>query len=310
MNAARSSIVAAYPPRLSMPQIPRWLRLGTVAIFYAFAFLVVGVLLAATLPAFAGFHTVTVYGGSMGDALPAGSVAVTRTVDNSQLVVGDVIALGRHQGGLPTLHRIVAIEEVDGGRLVSTRGDANQTNDALPIRVSGEGDRLVYHIPWIGYFLHFVGSQLGLALFIGIPATVWTARGFITLQRAIRWIVKHRAPGERIASDFLRRGERGGIPILHRNVAIEEAGGETVVTTHGDANEKRERPPIRASGRGDRLGHHISWLEQALAFSRSARGLALLVGVPISVWAIHEAIAVSIAFKRRRSRQPALSRAG
>ena len=169
-----------------MPRVPRWLRLGMVGVVYTLAFLAVGILLAATLPAFAGFHTVTVYGGSMGDALPTGSVAVTRPVDATNLEVGDVIAMGGHEDGLPILHRIVAIEEVDGGRLVTTRGDANATNDRQPITVSGKGDRLVYHIPWIGYFLAFSRSALGLALLVGIPVLVWVVREAITLTRVIK----------------------------------------------------------------------------------------------------------------------------
>ncbi len=160
--------------------------MGAAGVVYVFAFLAVGVLLAATLPSFAGFHTVTVYGGSMGKALPAGSVAVTRPVDASDLDVGDVIAMGGHEAGLPILHRIVAIEEVDGGRLVTTRGDANQTDDRLPITVSGKGDRLVYHIPWIGYFLAFSRSALGLALLVGVPAIVWAISEVISVIRFIK----------------------------------------------------------------------------------------------------------------------------
>lgn len=164
---------------------PRPLRLTLVGAGYALAFAAVGVLLAATLPGFAGFHTVTVYGGSMGDALPAGSVAVTRSVDASELAVGDVIAMGGHQGGLPILHRIVSIEEASGGRIVTTRGDANQTDDPAPITVSGKGDRVAYHVPWLGYFLAFSRSALGLALLIGVPAAVWSLRELANVTGAI-----------------------------------------------------------------------------------------------------------------------------
>ena len=48
-----------------------------------------------------------------------------------------------------------------------------------------------------------------------------------------------------------------------------------------------------------RLNHGTSGLNQVLAFVRSARGLALLVGVPVSVWGIHKAIVMAIATKRR-----------
>jgi len=176
---------AVSPASLWRWTCPRPLRVTLVVATYAVAFLAVSVLLVATLPSFADFHTVTVYGGSMGDALPTGSVAVTRPVDASDLEPGDIVALGGHQGGLPTLHRIVAIEEVDGGRLITTRGDANPTNDPLPITVSGRGDRLVYHIPWIGYFLAFSRSALGLGLLVGVPAAIWTLCELINVTGAI-----------------------------------------------------------------------------------------------------------------------------
>ena len=177
-----SAVRGASWPRFACP---RWLRVLVVTAAYAIAFLAVAVLLVATLPAFAGFHTVIVYGGSMGDALPAGSVAVTKTVDASELAIGDVIAIGGHAGGLPILHRIVGIEEVNGGRLLTNRGDENQANDRLPITVSGKGDRLVYHIPWIGYVLAFSRSALGLALLVGVPASLWTVREAFNLAAAI-----------------------------------------------------------------------------------------------------------------------------
>jgi len=207
----RTSVIAAIPAMLSMPRIPRWLRVAAVTAAYAVAFFAVGVLLAATLPAFAGFHTVTVYGGSMGDALPSGSVAVTRSVDASDLALGDVVALGGREGGLPVIHRIWFIGDVDGGRLIMTRGDANRTNDPVPITVSGKGDRLLYHIPWVGYFLAFSRSALGLALLVGVPASVWAVRELIIVREAIKRRMERRAQGERNAIDVVSRGEPGAV---------------------------------------------------------------------------------------------------
>lgn len=169
--------------RLSIPFALK-LRLAGSAAVYAVLFAAVGVLLAATLPAFRGFHTVTVYGGSMGESLPAGSVAVTQPVDAQALRVGDVIAIGGRRDGLPVLHRIVAIDDTDGQRVVTTRGDANETNDPQPITVEGRGDRVVYHIPWIGYFLAFARTQLGLAMLVGLPGTAWVIVQILSAWRS------------------------------------------------------------------------------------------------------------------------------
>ncbi len=135
-------------------------------------------LLAVTAPALAGMHAVTVYGGSMGDALPVGSVAVTRPVDAGDLRVGNVIAIGAKAGTMPTLHRIVSIDEAGTGRLLTTRGDANETNDPQ-IAVQARGDRVVYHVPLVGYALAFSRTPLGILLLVspGVVWLIWRLRG-------------------------------------------------------------------------------------------------------------------------------------
>ncbi|MBA4180330.1 MAG: signal peptidase I [Anaerolinea sp.] len=139
---------------------------------------IVGVVLlvmAATVPALAGFHPVTIYGGSMGRALPLGSVAVMQPVDSSAVSPGDVIAVGRG-AGLPVIHRVIEIEDVEEGRVVTLKGDANATPDANRVILTGRGDRLVYYVPWAGYILAFAGSPGGVAALVGIPVLYWAFR--------------------------------------------------------------------------------------------------------------------------------------
>jgi signal peptidase I len=144
---------------------------GARFLAYSAAAVIAAAVLAITVPAFAGMHSVTVYGGSMGDALPVGSVAVTRSVDAGDLKVGNIIAVGAKAGTMPTLHRIVSLEDARGERLATTRGDANATNDA-PIVIRGQGDRVVYYVPFAGYALAFTRTLLGMLLLV-LPAVVW-----------------------------------------------------------------------------------------------------------------------------------------
>jgi signal peptidase I len=161
----------------------RWVRRAPQVVICALVATLLAALLAVTLPSFAGFHSVTIYGGSMGSALPAGSVAVTRPVDAADLRVGDIIAIGHGLGGLPTLHRIVAME-VDGGRrVVTTRGDANKTNDPQSMTIAGPGDRVVFHVPLIGYVLAFTRTGLGMLLLVS-PGAFWLCRRLIAGARA------------------------------------------------------------------------------------------------------------------------------
>ena len=133
-------------------------------------------LLAITLPAFAGYHNLTVMGGSMGSALPTGSVAVTRTIDFSNVQVGDIIAFQRPGASIPVVHRVVDIRDVDGVRAAITRGDANLQDDPEPLALQGRGDRVVYYVPWAGYALVFVRSPGGIVALTLLAVTTWLVR--------------------------------------------------------------------------------------------------------------------------------------
>lgn len=170
-----------------------WARRAATAAVYAMLAVIAVALLAVTLPGFGGYHAVVVYGGSMGDALPAGSVAVTRRVDAAALREGDVIAIGTRREGEPILHRVVGVEDVGGRRYLTTRGDANDTDDPRPIAVEGEGERVAYHLPWLGYVLVFARTPLGLALCIGLPGVIWLGRQLMVAGRGGRRVARQAA---------------------------------------------------------------------------------------------------------------------
>ena len=136
--------------------VARWASLMAAAV-------TVAALLAVTLPGLAGYHNLTITGGSMGSALPVGSVAVTRTIDIRDVRVGDVIAFNRSRGGVTIVHRVVAINQTDDGPVAVTRGDANSNDDADGLLLQhAQGDRVVYHVPWIGYVFVFAQSPGGI----------------------------------------------------------------------------------------------------------------------------------------------------
>ena len=165
--AARSSPLEA-PSRRRMARlqaVPRalWLvgrRISQIAIVVA-----VELVLFATVPGLIGFHNVTITGGSMGSALPVGSVAVTRTVAFRDVRVGDIIAFTHPGGSVAVVHRVVEIRESGTGRSAITRGDANADNDPEALALDqGRGDRVVYDVPYVGYAFVFVRTPGGLVV--------------------------------------------------------------------------------------------------------------------------------------------------
>lgn len=133
-------------------------------------------LLAVTLPGLALCHTTVIRGGSMGSALPPGSIAVSRTVPASHVRDGDIIAVGHSASGMPTFHRVVSIKESAVGRTAITQGDANASADAEPITMTGEGDRLVYHVPYVGYLLWWLRTPIGMSCAAAVCA--WCLRNW------------------------------------------------------------------------------------------------------------------------------------
>lgn len=143
-----------------------------------------GTVAAATLPTLFGYHAYIIYGGSMEPALPLGSVAVARPVTPEEVGVGDIIAFEGSRESSPVLHRVVEVRVENGERVFVTRGDANHVPDPRPVRLEREGDRVVYHVPLVGFLIHFGRTTGGLLLFFGAPLTALLAH---TLWRLAQW---------------------------------------------------------------------------------------------------------------------------
>jgi signal peptidase len=98
---------------------------------------------------FMGFQLVTIDGVSMEPAYSRGDVAIVREgVDPASLAVDDVVLY--FEGSLPVVHRIIAIEEGDGGRVFTTQGD-NVDNPDSPIGEDEVEGKVVFVIPGVGY---------------------------------------------------------------------------------------------------------------------------------------------------------------
>ncbi|WP_194822420.1 signal peptidase I [Micromonospora sp. S-DT3-3-22] len=115
--------------------------------------------------------------GSMGPTIPAGSLAVVREIPASEVAVGDVVTVDRTP--LPPItHRVVDI--ADGGgpvRLLTLRGDANESNDAMPHAVTHV--RLVeWSVPGLGYAVRtlsniYVTSMIAIGIAVIITWAFW-----------------------------------------------------------------------------------------------------------------------------------------
>jgi signal peptidase len=167
--------------------VRRFLALTTNVTLAGVALVVAGALAASVAPRLLGYSSVIVYGGSMADSVPIGSIAVTEKVRPEDVGVGDVIVFhppttstDPSAKSSPLMHRVVSVREEEGQRLFRTKGDANPTPDPTEVVLQGTGSRVVYTIPYVGYLLDFARTPLGWSLLLVLPVTYL---GLSTLRR-------------------------------------------------------------------------------------------------------------------------------
>lgn len=121
------------------------------------------------LPSLIGLERYVVTGGSMGSAVPRGSIVYERTVATGDLRVGDVITYRPPNRAARVTHRIAWMDHIH--HAFRTKGDANPAPDpwtfTLPQRRQAKA---IFHVPYAGYlFAALAVKPIRLAL-IGLPA--------------------------------------------------------------------------------------------------------------------------------------------
>jgi signal peptidase len=138
------------------------MALGTV--------LAVGVLALTVGPRFLPYQAYTVLSGSMEPTLPIGSVIIAVPAQADELRTGDVVTIvNPQQHGMLVTHRIVGIKDGPQGRTFTTKGDANSAPDSWVVTAKGSGWRYAFSVPYIGYALSVLQSELGRLLLLVIP---------------------------------------------------------------------------------------------------------------------------------------------
>ncbi|MCH8814296.1 MAG: signal peptidase I [Chloroflexi bacterium] len=142
--------------------------------FSLFATLGVFVLMlaAVVLPGLWGHAALAVNGGSMGDSLTSGSVAIARWVEPEDVQVGYVIVMNVDGQTRPKIHRVVSLDEENGQIIVQTKGDANETADPGYQILNGPVAVHTYTIPLLGYAIDFVRTPAGWLFLIALPAAL------------------------------------------------------------------------------------------------------------------------------------------
>lgn len=117
------------------------------------------------VPKFVGGQNLAVLSGSMEPGIPVGSMVVTKQVKPESLKEGDVITFRISDTTMVT-HRVVKIDKEQ--QQITTKGDANNVEDATPVAFANVVGKKVFHVPYAGYITMHIKSPLGIAVICGI----------------------------------------------------------------------------------------------------------------------------------------------
>ena len=111
------------------------------------------------IPILTGHKSMAVLSGSMEPKIPVGSVCYAKAIDVDNLKIGDIVTY-RLSGDTMVTHRIIKIDS--DKKQITTKGDANDTEDASPVRFDDIVGRINFHIPYLGYVSIYAKTPLGI----------------------------------------------------------------------------------------------------------------------------------------------------
>lgn len=136
-----------------------------------------------TVPHMMGYEIYDVVSPSMEPEIPVGSVIYVKYAPPQDIPAGDVIAFFSADGVI--CHRVVQNNTVEGK--ITTKGDANPTEDLNPVRYDSIVGRVTLHLPLFGALMELYTSTIGkvyLLLFAACGAMLNLLAGRIRARRA------------------------------------------------------------------------------------------------------------------------------
>ncbi len=116
------------------------------------------------------FHVVS---PSMEPTYSVGDLLYVKSVDPDSVKVGDPITFVLNENLVVATHRVVAIDSEN--RQFTTKGDANQTEDAAPVHFNNLIGVPVFSIPLLGFVSAYIQNPPGMYIAIGFGVVLLTA---------------------------------------------------------------------------------------------------------------------------------------
>lgn len=158
-------------------------------LYTVYALIIIGLVILFIAPPISGVGALDVKivkSGSMEPNIMTGAVVAIREVPTYN--IGDVITFTSEGASIPTTHRIVGTEQVDGQAYFITKGDANEERDTNPVFPNNIIGKVMVDIPYVGFILDFARQPIGFMLLIGVPALLIILDELTRIWREVRRI--------------------------------------------------------------------------------------------------------------------------
>ncbi|ELZ98451.1 peptidase S26B, signal peptidase [Haloferax sulfurifontis ATCC BAA-897] len=154
-----------------------------------------------------GLHNFVVLSSSMVPTYNPGDVVVVESVRPEHIEEGDVITFndtgqaGMRNAAGRTTHRVVGVNHAGESTTFTTKGDANEEPDVVPVQGDDVVGRVVFAVPVVGQVFLFAerSSRMWVAIVVVLPASV-------LVLSEVRELVAVTGQTDRAAR--LERGER------------------------------------------------------------------------------------------------------
>lgn len=120
-----------------------------------------------------GLQVFNVISGSMEPTYSVGDLIYVKEVDPDSIKVGDPITFVLNEDLMVATHRVVAVDSEN--RQFTTKGDANDTEDAAPVHFNNVIGVPIFAIPLLGYVSAYIQNPPGMYLAIAFGAALLAA---------------------------------------------------------------------------------------------------------------------------------------
>ena len=113
-----------------------------------------------------GYKAYIITTDSMKPSINSGDVSIVRNTEEDNIETGDVITF--KQGDKVITHRITNIEEQDGKKVYTTKGDNNNTEDREKISYEEIEGKYQFKLEGLGIIIEILQSKVTLLILVAI----------------------------------------------------------------------------------------------------------------------------------------------